>query len=76
MTLYFAELPVTSTICATGRATWDETELWEQWSVLGRDPSAFSAWLDQLDPMIGFTRRQALERGMLRLVASTLLGVS
>ena len=77
LTLYFARTPShLDDLRQTGRATWDETELWEQWSTLGRDPSAFPAWLDQLDPLIGFTRSQALERGMPRLVASTLLGAS
>ena len=77
LTLYFARTPShLDDLRQTGRPTWDETELWEQWSALGRDPSAFPAWMDQLDPLIGFTHRQALERGMLRLVASTLLGAS
>lgn len=56
-----------------GRATWDETELWELWNALGREPAAYQAWLDTTDPNIGFTRRRALERGIRRLVASTLL---
>ena len=59
-----------------GRATWDETELWEQWNALGRAPSAYQAWLDATDPNIGFTRRRALERGMRHLVASTLLAAT
>ncbi len=57
-----------------GRATWDETGLWEQWNALGRQSSEYQSWLDILDPQIGFTRRQALERGVRHLVASTLLG--
>jgi hypothetical protein len=57
----------------TGRPTWDETELWEQWNMLGRDPTAFQPWLDTPDPNIGFTRRRALERGMRHIVASTLM---
>lgn len=57
----------------SGRATWDEIELWEQWGALGRPPADFQPWLDRLDPNIGFTRRQALERGMRHLVGSTLL---
>jgi hypothetical protein len=75
LTLYFTRTPShLDDLQQTGRATWDETELWEQWAALGRDPAAYQAWLDQADPRIGFTRRQALERGMRRLVASTLLG--
>ncbi len=57
-----------------GRATWDEIELWEQWNALGRRSSEYQDWLDLPDPNIGFTRRQALERGMRHLVASALLG--
>jgi hypothetical protein len=43
---------------------------------VGRDPVASQPWLDTADRNIGFTRRQALERGMRRLVASTLIGTS
>lgn len=55
-----------------GSATWQETELWEEWRAMGRAASDFHAWLDATDIEIGFTRRKALERGMYRLVASAL----
>lgn len=57
----------------TGRAVWDETDLWEQWNALGRPADRFQPWLDTPDPNIGFTRRRALERGMRHLVASAFL---
>jgi hypothetical protein len=60
---------------AAGRATWEEIELWEQWNELSHPTAQFQGWLDTFDPGIGFTHRQALERGMTRLVASALLGV-
>jgi hypothetical protein len=58
---------------AAGRATWEEIELWEQWNALGHDPARFQPWLDTFDPGIGFTHRNALERGMSRLVSSALM---
>jgi hypothetical protein len=61
-------------LAAAGRATWDEIDLWERWNAAGRAPDGFQAWLDTFDPGIGFTHRQALERGMTRLVASVLTG--
>jgi hypothetical protein len=75
LALYFARVTThLEDLQQAGRATWDETELWEHWTALGRPSSEFQAWLDLPDPNIGFTRRQALERGMRHLVASTLVG--
>jgi hypothetical protein len=77
LALYFTRVTThLADLRQTGRATWDEVELWEQWNTLGREPSAYQAWLDTPDANIGFTRRQALERGMRHHVASTLLAAS
>jgi hypothetical protein len=57
----------------TGEATWTEMELWEQWNTLGLPSDQYQPWLDAFNPGIGFTHRQALERGMRRLVGSALL---
>jgi hypothetical protein len=58
---------------AAGRATWDEIELWQQWNAMGHPTERFQPWLDTFNPGIGSTHRNALDRGMSRLVASALL---
>jgi len=74
LSLYFARVTQhLDDLQQAGRATWDETEMWEQWNTLGRDPAGYQAWLDTPDPNIGFSRRRALDRGMRHLVASTLM---
>ncbi|MDO8672682.1 MAG: hypothetical protein Q7O66_14825 [Dehalococcoidia bacterium] len=55
-----------------GNAAWDEVELWERWCALGRRAEDFQAWLDEMDVNIGSSRRQALQRGMTRLVISAM----
>jgi len=58
---------------AAGRATWEEIDLWEQWNDLGHPRERFQPWLDTFNPGIGFSHREALERGMTHLVASALM---
>jgi len=72
--IYYTRVAVHLDDCqAAGRATWEEMELWEQWTDLGRHRNQFQSWLDSFNPGIGFTHREALERGMMHLVGSALM---
>lgn len=63
--LYATRLKVPlAAILEAGRPVWDELELWDTWTARGRRPEAFAQWLDQFDPRLGQTRRDALEAGM------------
>jgi len=74
LSIYHTRVAVHLDDCqAAGRATWEEIDLWEQWTDLGRHPKQFQSWLDSFNLGIGFTHREALERGMTHLVASALM---
>jgi hypothetical protein len=60
-------------LTGAGAATWDETELWADWCAAGHPEGAFNAWLNTTDPSLGgFTRRKALEQGMVKTVRGML----
>ena len=56
-----------------GLATWEELDLWTQWCVAGRAEADFPEWLDASHPALGgFTRRSAMERGMITQIRGLL----
>lgn len=59
---------------AAGAAVWAELELWTRWVAAGRAEADFAGWLDQAEPELGgFTRRLALERGLVPSVSVALI---
>jgi hypothetical protein len=64
---------ITEDLTAGGRVTWAETELWSDWCTAGNNETDFDAWLDTTDARLsGFTRRKALEQGMITQVRGML----
>jgi hypothetical protein len=73
LALYLTRAAITiNDLQEAGKATWQETLLWQHWNASDRPPGAFQSWLDAFDANIGFTRRAALQRGLYQLLHATL----